>query len=72
MKNIDPSGSSAVIAFSSPQVGRGFKGEGNLAVVVCEAVGSGEAEMSIGSTTANAPTGKTISFDSRGATIIVR
>lgn len=72
LKNIDSSGSSAVIAFSSPQVGRGFKGEGNLAVVVCEAVGSGETEMAIASASANAPTGRSISFDFRGATIIVR
>lgn len=72
LKNIDPSGSSAIIAFSSPQVGRGFKGEGNLALVVCEAVGSGETEMAIISATANTPTGKTISFDFHGATIIVR
>ncbi len=72
LKNIDPSGSSAVVAFSSPQIGRGFKGEGNLAVLVCEAAGSGEAEMTLTSVSANGPTGKTISLDFRGAVIIVR
>jgi hypothetical protein len=72
LKNVDSSGSGAIIAFSSPQPGRGFKGEGNLAVVICEAVGSGEAEMTVASVTGNGPSGRAISFNSRGARIIVR
>lgn len=72
LKNIDPSGGGAIIAFSSPQPGRGFKGEGNLAVVICEAVASGEAEMAVVSVTGNGPSGRSISFNSRGARIITR
>ncbi|MCX7973919.1 MAG: hypothetical protein N3B16_05395 [Candidatus Aminicenantes bacterium] len=72
LKNIESSGGSALIAFSSPQVGRGFKGEGNLAIIVCEAVNQGETEIAIASVTGNAPTGASLSFNSRGATIIVR
>jgi len=72
LKNVDPSGGGGTVAFSSPQVGRGFKGEGNLAILVCEAAGQGEAQISITSATGNSPTGKAISFTVRGASAIVR
>lgn len=72
LKNIDSSGSSVLIAFSSPQVGRGYRGEGNLAVVICEAVGQGETEIAIASVTAHAPSGKSLVFSTQKATIIVR
>jgi len=72
LKNVDPSGGGGTIAFSSPQVGRGFKGEGNLAILVCEAAGQGEAQINITSATGNGPTGKAISFNVRGASVVVR
>lgn len=72
LKNIEPSGGAALVAFSSPQVGRGFKGEGNLAVLVLEAVGQGETMVSVVSATGNDPTGKAITFETGKAQVVVR
>ncbi len=72
LKNVEPSGGGAVVALSSPRVGQGFKGEGNLAVLVLEAVGQGETTVSVVSATGNSPTGKAITFEAGKAQVVVR
>ncbi|MBM3284674.1 MAG: tetratricopeptide repeat protein [Candidatus Aminicenantes bacterium] len=63
---------SCVLGFSSPQPSRGFKGGGNLAILVFEAAAPGETSIAVTSITANAPTGTAINFTSRGSSVIVR
>ena len=63
---------SCVLGFSSPQPGRGFRGGGNLAILVFEAAAPGETAIALTSITANAPTGTVIHFTSRGSSVIVR
>ncbi len=72
LKNVDPAGGGGVVAFSSPLVGRGYKGEGNLAILVCEASNQGETTVNISSVSANGTTGRPVSFNARGAQIAVR
>lgn len=60
------------LGFSSPQPSRGFKGGGNLAILVFEAARQGETKISLAGITANAPTGSPLSFTSREARVIVR
>ncbi len=62
---------SCTIGFSSPQMGRGFRGGGNLAVLVFEATGAGETPIQVSGVSANAPTGQAISFTSRDARVVV-
>lgn len=63
---------SCVLGFSSPQPSRGFRGGGNLAVLVFEATSPGETPVSVAGVTANAPTGAPIPFTSRESRVIVR
>jgi len=71
-KNIDNSGGSCTIGFSSPEPSRGVKGAGSVAVLVFEAVTEGEALVSISNITANSPTGKAVSFQTSESQIVVR
>jgi hypothetical protein len=63
---------SCTIGFSSPNIGRGFKGGGNLAVLIFEAVAAGETPVTISSVAANGITGQSVSFTSRDARVVVR
>ncbi len=63
---------SCTIGFSSPQPSRGFKGGGNLAVLVFDAASPGETSVNVVGISANAPTGAAINFTSRGSQVIVR
>jgi general secretion pathway protein D len=71
-KNIDNTGGSCTIGFSSPEPSRGVKGAGSVAVLVFEAVAEGEVTISISSVTANSPTGKAVSFQTSESQIVVR
>ncbi len=70
LKNI--AGGSCTLGLSSPQPSRGFKGGGNFAVLVFEAVSQGETKISLAGITANAPTGTPLSFTGRESSVIVR
>jgi general secretion pathway protein D len=72
LKNIDNSGGSCTIGFSSPQLNRGFKGGGSLAILVFEAAAQGETRIAVTSISANAPTGEAVSFTSRESRVAVR
>jgi len=63
---------SCTIGFSSPQMGRGLRGGGNLAVLVFEATGQGDTAISVSGVAANGPTGQALSFTTRDAHITVR
>lgn len=63
---------SCTLGFSSPQPSRGFRGGGNLAILVFEAGSQGETKISLAGITANAPTGTTLNFISRESRVIVR
>ncbi len=63
---------SCTIGFSSPNIGRGFKGGGNLAVLIFEAVAAGDTPVTISSVAANGITGQSVSFTSRDARVVVR
>jgi len=60
------------LGFSSPQPSRGFRGGGNLAILVFEAASQGETRISLAGITANAPTGTSLNFTSRESSVIVR
>jgi general secretion pathway protein D len=63
---------SCTIGFSSPQMGRGFRGGGNLAVLVFEAAGQGSTPVTVSGVSANGPTGQSINFTTRDARVMVR
>ncbi len=72
LKNVDNSGGSCTIGFSSPQINRGFKGGGSLAVLVCEAAAQGETSIAVTGISANAPTGRPVKFTGRDSRVAVR
>jgi general secretion pathway protein D len=63
---------SCTIGFSSPQMGRGFRGGGNLAVLVFEAAGQGSTPVTVSGVSANGPTGQSVNFTTRDARVMVR
>jgi len=72
LKNVDNSGGSCTIGFSSPQLTRGFKGGGSLAILVFEAAAQGETRIAVTGVSANGPTGQVVSFTSRESRVVVR
>ncbi len=72
LKNIDNSGGSCTIGFSSPQLTRGFKGGGSLALLVFEAAAQGETRIAVLGISASAPTGQAVSFTGRESRVVVR
>jgi general secretion pathway protein D len=63
---------SCTIGLSSPQVGRGFRGGGNLAVLIFDAAGQGETAISVANVSANSVTGQAVNFSGREARVAVR
>ncbi|MEW5902193.1 MAG: secretin N-terminal domain-containing protein, partial [Acidobacteriota bacterium] len=63
---------SATLGFSSPQLTKGFRGGGNLAVLIFEAAGQGETMISVAGVSANSPTGQAVNFTTRESSVIVR
>jgi len=72
LKNVDNSGGSCTIGFSSPQLTRGFKGGGSLAILVFEAAAQGETRIAVTGVSANGPTGQVVNFTSRESRVVVR
>jgi general secretion pathway protein D len=62
---------SCTIGITSPQTGRGFRGGGNLAVLVFEAAATGDTPVTVSGVSANSPTGQSVSFTSRDARVVV-
>ncbi|MBM3292957.1 MAG: hypothetical protein FJY82_00370 [Candidatus Aminicenantes bacterium] len=74
LKNIDNNAGICVIGFSSPQVGRGFKGSGTLAMLTFEAKSPGESIVAVSACQAAGGTGQTVAVQTAEAQsrIIVR
>jgi general secretion pathway protein D len=72
LQNIDNSSGTCTIGFSSTDVSRGFRGSGRLANLVFEAVKEGESAISFSNVSANSPTGKAVSFETKDARVRVR
>ncbi len=72
LKNVDNSGGSCTLGFSSPQLTRGFKGGGSLAILVFEAAAQGESRIAVAGVSANGPTGQAVNFTSRESRVVVR
>lgn len=70
LKNISDGG--CTLGFSSPQPSRGFRGGGNLAVLVFEAAGKGETRISFAGVSANSSSGQAINFSTRESGVVVR
>jgi general secretion pathway protein D len=63
---------SCTMGFSSPQLTRGVRGGGNMAILVFDSVSPGETRLMVTGVSANSPTGQTINFTSRESRILVR
>ncbi len=70
LKNI--SGGTCTIGFSSPPGGSGFKGRGALAVLVFQAVESGQTSIGFTSATAGSPMGQAIVLETGEASVNIR
>ena len=67
-----PAASGCTLGFSAPQLGRGFKGQGTLAVLVFTAVGPGEAAVSIAGISALGVDGKPVGLSTGEAKVLIR
>lgn len=67
-----PAASGCTLGFSAPQLGRGFKGQGTLAVLVFTAVGPGEASVSIAGLSALGVDSKPVALSTGEAKILIR
>ncbi len=72
LQNIDNSSGICTIGFSSTDVSSGFKGSGRLANLVFDAIADGESTISFTGVSANSPTGKSVSFETRDARVRVK
>ncbi len=72
LKSIDNSSGTCAIGLSSPSIGKGIGGHGVLAVLLFEAVGTGEASVSVSSVSANGTRGRPVAFETGESRIVVR
>lgn len=72
LENIDNSSGVCTIGFSSPDIGRGLRGTGTIAVLVFEPVSQGECIISITQVSANNPSGESVDFTTRQSRVVVR
>ncbi len=72
LENIDNSSGVCTIGFSSPDIGRGLRGTGTIAVLVFEPVSQGECIISITQVSANSPSGESVDFTTRQSRVVVR
>lgn len=72
LSNIDNASGICTIGFSSPEIGKGVRGAGQIANLVFDSKNRGESTISVSSVTANSPTGEVISFETRESRVVVR
>jgi general secretion pathway protein D len=72
LKNIDNASGMCTIGFSSPQVGKGLKGEGTLATLLFESIGQGESLISLANVSATSSSGQAVGLETTQSRIIVR
>ncbi len=72
LTNIDNSSGSCAVGFSSPALGRGLKGGGQLAVLVFTAVAPGDTMVIVANCVGSGPQGQSVPFDTGDTRILVR
>jgi general secretion pathway protein D len=72
LENIDNSSGVCTIGFSSPDIGKGLRGTGTIAVLVFEPVSQGECIISVTQVSANSPSGESVDFTTRQSRVVVR
>ena len=72
LKNIDNSSGVCTIGFSSPEIGRGLKGSGIIAILAFQPVTKGESIVSVTDINANDSGGRSLSFETGQSRVIVR
>jgi len=72
LENIDNSSGVCTIGFSSPDIGKGLRGTGTIAVLVFEPVSQGECIISVTQVSANNPSGESVDFTTRQSRVVVR
>jgi hypothetical protein len=72
LENIDNSSGLCTIGFSSPDIGKGLRGTGTIAVLVFEPVSQGECIISVSQVSANSPSGENVDFTTRQSRVVVR
>ena len=72
LRNIDSSAGLCTIGFSSPEMRKGLRGAGAIAILVFESLGQGESTVTVASLTAHTPTGQALTFETGESRIIVR
>ncbi len=72
LENIDNSSGMCTIGFSSPDIAKGLRGTGTIAVLVFEPVNQGECIISITQVSANSPSGESVDFTTRQSRVVVR
>jgi hypothetical protein len=72
LQNVDNSSGMCSIGFSSPEMGKGVRGGGTLAVLVFEAKAAGEAVVAVTNCNASGPMGQALNFQTGEARIRIR
>ena len=62
LQNIDNSAGVCTLGFSSPEIDKGLRGTGTLAILVFEPVSQGESDITVSEVSANGPTGESVDF----------
>lgn len=72
LKNIDNSSGLCTLGFSSPDIGKGYKGAGSIATLVFESNAKGESTVAVSGITANSSRGKSMVFETKESHVFVR
>jgi len=72
LKSIDNGAGACTLGFSSPEIDRGFKGQGRVATLIFHSREKGESPLSITMVSAHAPTGQAVTLETREVTISIK
>ena len=72
LKNIDNDSGICTIGFTSPDLGKGFKGQGRIVTLVFRAKTKGESAISFSDISANTPSGQAVVFSTRESHIRIK
>jgi general secretion pathway protein D len=72
LKNIDNNGGVCTIGFSSPEAGKGVKGNATLATLLFQTKNPGESVITVGGLTAISASGQAISLRTTSSRVVVR
>ncbi len=72
LKNIDNASGTCTLGFSSPQMGKGAKGGGTLALLLFEAKAAGEGMLTVSGVSGMSADGGAVVFSSQDAHVMIR